>query len=82
MTAFAVSEIETDLTTDRVLAGRVGVFLRNCHLPGLLKLNVQVHDGVVTLSGRVKSFYEKQVYSRIADRVPGIVRLVDNVTVD
>jgi hypothetical protein len=66
---------------DLDLARRVITFLATRHRPGLRLLHVEVRNGVVTLRGRVSTFYEKQLSALLAARVAGVVRLVDDVTV-
>ena len=47
--------------TDRDLERRVTAFLADRNLPALRRLGVRSHRGVVTLRGRVRTFYEKQL---------------------
>ncbi len=46
------------------------------------RINVSVQDGVVTLSGSVRSWTEKNALERAAYYSPGVKRVVDNTTVD
>lgn len=59
--------------------------VRNClterHMPGLRRINVHAKGGTVRLSGRVHSFYEKQLCQSYCKRVPGVVRLLDEIEV-
>jgi osmotically-inducible protein OsmY len=66
---------------DSELARRVTTFLSTRHHPGLRHLEVEARGGVVTLRGRVSTFYEKQLSAQLTRRVAGVVRLVDNVIV-
>jgi len=66
---------------DRELVRRVISFLNSRSMPGLRRLNVEARHGTVTLSGRVRSFYEKQVATHSCRRVAGVRQLVDNVDV-
>jgi len=62
---------------DRDLERRVKAFLADRNLPGLRRLGVRSHRGVVTLRGQVKSFYEKQLGGQSARRVAGVVDVID-----
>src|ERR1700759_2462500 len=68
-------------TTDSDLRRRVKTFLSTSHRPGLRGLDVEAHGGVVRLRGNVKTFYEKQLSAQLAQRVAGVVRLIDEVIV-
>ncbi|MEI7657922.1 MAG: BON domain-containing protein [Phycisphaerae bacterium] len=46
------------------------------------RINVAVRDGVVTLTGAVRSWTEKNALERAAYYSPGVKRVVDNTTVD
>ncbi|MDX1962455.1 MAG: BON domain-containing protein [Pirellulales bacterium] len=67
--------------TDRELAERIVAFLFSRHVPGLRTLQVQVHNGVVTLSGKVLTFYEKQLCNQCFRRVAGVRQLINQVDV-
>lgn len=66
---------------DSALERRVVTFLVNRHVPALRHLRVAVNRGVVTLSGRVSTFYEKQLSHASARRVAGVQRVLDQVRV-
>jgi hypothetical protein len=66
---------------DRELERRVLATLAARNVPGLRRLSVQVADGVVTIAGRVRSFYEKQLAQHLARHVAGVIRLADAVEV-
>jgi osmotically-inducible protein OsmY len=66
---------------DRDLERRVVSFLRGRHMPGLRHIQVEARDGIVTLRGRVSSFYEKQVSQLCCQRVAGVLKLVDGIVV-
>lgn len=66
---------------DRDVERRVISYLVGRHVPGLRQIDVQAHCGVVTLRGRVHSFYEKQLGQQVAQRVAGVVRLIDRIEV-
>jgi len=66
---------------DEELQGRVGRFLAERHVPALRRLKVEARDGTVTLRGRVGTFYEKALGARCCQRVAGVRRIVDAVSV-
>ncbi len=72
---------EPGTTADSDLRRRVKTFLSTSHRPGLRGLEVEAHGGVVRLRGKVKTFYEKQLSAQLAQRVAGVVRLIDEVIV-
>jgi len=67
--------------SDRDLERRVIGYLLGRHVPGLRHLAVEASNGVVTLRGRVHSFYEKQLSHHCCRRVAGVVQLVDAIDV-
>ncbi len=66
---------------DRDLERRVSNFLAARHLPTLRRLEVAADNGIVTLRGRVHSFYEKQLCQCACRRVAGVVNMVDAIVV-
>lgn len=66
---------------DRDLERRISMFLADRHVPGLRQLEVAAANGTVTVRGRVRSFYEKQLCQNVCRRVAGVVHLVDAVDV-
>ena len=66
---------------DRDLERRVAAFLASRNVPALRLIHVEAHEGRVTLRGRVRSFYEKQLGQHSARNVPGVVELVDAIEV-
>ena len=70
---------ETD--SDRDLERRVMSFLAARHVPGLRYLAVQATNGVVTVSGQVLTFYEKQLCNQCCRRVAGVLELINAVDV-
>ena len=67
---------------DEDVQDRVAHFLRSRHFPAFQNLEVSVHNGAVTVSGEVCSFYEKQVALTSCQRVAGVLSLVDEVAVE
>ncbi len=68
--------------TDRDLERRVTAFLADRNIPALRRLGVRSHRGVVTLRGRVRTFYEKQLSGQSARRVAGVVDVIDATEVE
>jgi osmotically-inducible protein OsmY len=66
---------------DRDLERRVVNYLEGRHVPGLRHLSVQARSGIVTLRGKVQTFYEKQLCLDCCRRVAGVVKYVDAVDV-
>ena len=75
------ASIIRDADQDLDLQRRVVSFLADCHMPGLRQVAVDAQKGVVTLSGRVRTYYEKQIGQQRGRRVGGVVKLVDRVDV-
>lgn len=70
-----------DDAADRDLEQRVAGYLQRRHVPGLRQLAIRAHNGVVTVQGQVRSFYEKQLSGHCCRRVAGVVELVDRIEV-
>jgi hypothetical protein len=70
-----------NLQEDLDLRTRVISFLADSHMPGLRHLRVDAQNGVVTVSGKVKTFYEKQVGGQRTRRVAGVVKFIDRIDV-
>ncbi|HEY1598029.1 MAG TPA: BON domain-containing protein [Pirellulales bacterium] len=66
---------------DRDLERRITSFLADRHVPALRQLHVAASQGTVTLRGRVRSFYEKQLCQNVCRQVKGVVQFVDAVVV-
>ncbi|HZZ29297.1 MAG TPA: BON domain-containing protein [Pirellulales bacterium] len=67
--------------SDRELELHVISFLEGKHVPALRYLEVRAQAGVVTLTGRVYTFYEKQLCNQICRRVIGVRQLINEVDV-
>jgi osmotically-inducible protein OsmY len=65
---------------DRELERRVSNFLAQ-HFPRLRTVEVAASQGVVTIFGRVNSFYERQLCINCCQRVAGVTTLNDKVEV-
>jgi len=58
--------------TDRVIALQVAHALAALEVPILRTLEVSVHEGHVTLRGRVRTYYERQLANAHARRTAGV----------
>ena len=56
--------------------------LRSSPIPALNSLEVQQLDGAIVISGRVESFYEKQLAQEAIRAVCGRIDLCNTVEVD
>lgn len=66
---------------DGELEQRVVSFLLGQSVPALRRIKVLVNNGVVTLKGRVQSYYERQLCLSCCQRVAGVRQLVDLIEV-
>lgn len=73
----------TPITTenDHDLCRRVENYLVGFHRMGLREIQIEADRGVVTLRGRVSTFYEKQLALNCCHRVAGVRQLIDEVEV-
>lgn len=67
--------------TDRVTALRVAHALAALEVPILRTLEVSVHDGHVTLRGRVRNYYERQLAHAHAKRTAGVKRVTAQISI-
>jgi hypothetical protein len=63
------------------LERRVKAYLADRKLLALRRVVVEAQQGVVRLTGRVWTFYEKQLIALVARRVAGVVQLIDDTQV-
>lgn len=63
------------------LQRRVQQFLMTANLPALRHVGVEVEDDSVILTGRVRTFYEKQMATEFVRRVAGVVSIVNSIDV-
>ena len=66
---------------DLALEARILQFLSSRHVPGLRNLCVRAKNGIVTVTGKVLTFYEKQLCNQCCRMVPGILQLINSVDV-
>ncbi len=69
------------VASDTELRNRVVAAFARLQLPLTRLVDVRVLQGVIQLRGQVRSFYEKQLAFALAQRVPGVQGVVDQVTV-
>ena len=74
-------ESNTAMSDDWDLRRRVANYLLGCQMPGLRNIEIKTEGGTVVLSGRVRSFYEKQLCIHCCRRVAGVRKLVDLIEV-
>lgn len=67
--------------TNTDLQRRVQLFLAQTQRSELRELDIQAEDGIVVLRGQVRSFHARQVAVHSSQRVAGVVRVVDELTV-
>ena len=72
-------EPEMNLSPDAELAHRVRLYLARVGHRTVAHLKVEVHDGVVTLCGRVPSYYARQLAIACAQRVAGVREVNDQI---
>ncbi len=77
MCPIALDEMESDEQLQR----RVTNFLWQRHFPGLRSLKIEARAGTITVRGKVRSFYEKQLCQHSCRRVAGVLKLIDEVEV-
>lgn len=70
-----------ELDRDEDLKRRIVSFLLGQHMAGLRRLEVAVDKGVVTISGRVRSFHQRQLCIFCCQRVAGVSAVIDRVEV-
>jgi osmotically-inducible protein OsmY len=81
-----VSPAETDTqvvpaVSNSDLECRVRLFLNGSNLPGLRHIDLEAQGDTVVLRGTAWTFYEKQLASRLARRVAGVIHVVDLIEV-
>lgn len=66
---------------DRQLERRIRNFLEGRNLPALRDLKVEVRNGAAVISGRVSTFYQKQLATSCCQRVAGVLSVLNQVRV-
>jgi len=67
--------------SDRIVALRVAHALAELQVPILRTLEISVVEGHVTLRGRVRTYYERQLAHAHARRTPGVVTVRGEISV-
>ena len=70
-----------EISEDEHLARNVRNFILPRIHPTSNQVHIEANRGVVTLKGRVGSFYYKQLWLNGAQRVAGVRRVIDEVEV-
>ena len=70
-----------DVPANDDLKRRVEGFLLSRNYPALRGLCITVQGGQVVISGSVSTFYEKQLASNCAQRVAGVLEVINEIIV-
>ena len=73
-------ELRERLTPENVKEQIEAALARNAELEAQ-HIDISIDDGKVTLSGRVKAFYERNLVEAAAWRAPGVHKVVDKIEV-
>jgi carbon storage regulator len=66
---------------DRELERRIKNFLEGLNLPALRDLELEVRSGAAVITGRVYTFYQKQLATSCCQRVAGVLSVLNKVRV-
>ena len=77
----SVSFVTDDPVADEHLAARSRLFLANQPLAALRRLIISARNGLVTVDGSVRSYYERQLAVACVQRVAGVRRVIDHIHV-
>ena len=66
---------------DKDILWRVESYLCSKHFPAFRNLQIDVLNGIVTVSGNVDNFHERQVALNSCRRVAGVLQLIDEIEV-
>ena len=69
------------METNAEVRQRVSNFLHSRHFPAFRNFEIEVDRGAVTLTGKVQSYYEKQIAINSCQNVAGVVSLIDEIVV-
>ena len=67
--------------TDLELERRVSSFLAQRNIQSLRAIRVAAKNGIIILTGKVQTFYERQLCLSCCQRVAGVLQLVDEIEV-
>lgn len=76
-----VGLLHLNTSADYALKRRVESFLFGSGRRGLRGLQVQRENGIVTLTGTVTSYYERQLAISFCQRVAGVISIEDGLEV-
>ena len=76
-----VKTVQTEGNQDEDVLQRVSRSLFSCHFPAFRNLDIDVVHGAVTITGKVQSYYEKQIALTSSQHVAGVVALIDEIVV-
>lgn len=68
--------------SDDQITSRVRRLLRSDSATNMLRIQVEVEDGVVTLRGMVQTLEDTDNAAEVASRVPGVIDVVDELEVE
>jgi BON domain len=68
-------------SADADIERRVLAYLASRDRLSFRRLSVESRDGIVTLTGQLGTYYEKQVAQETVRRVAGVLRVIDEVQV-
>ena len=74
-------ESEVFSGTDLELERRVTIFLAQRNVQSLRLIRVAAKNGTIILTGKVQTFYERQLCLSCCQRVAGVLHLVDEIEV-
>jgi osmotically-inducible protein OsmY len=78
----ARGETPVNANDDDDLRERIVMFLHQRNEAPLRRLRVDVRDGRAVIAGAVRTFYQKQLAGHCCQRVAGVQRVVNDVTVE
>jgi hypothetical protein len=81
MSLIAIASAFPSATADTALQKRVVAYLATRSFHSFRRLAVRADRGVVSLSGRLDSYYQRQVAVASARRVAGVTTIVDRIVV-
>lgn len=72
---------DSPLNSDRQLEERLAAALKQHSFWALREVKATARSGLVTLAGKVPTFYARQVCQQACRQIAGVEQIVDNVTV-
>ena len=68
-------------SVDEDLSRRIRLFLDTLRLAVLRRIHIEVEEGLVTIAGIVRSYYDRQLAVACVRRVAGVRQIVDKIRV-